>query len=164
MRTVEFGETAQASSMSTQPRMISGTEAVGDGNPLLIFSQPAGEDIVTEGELRTASRSEPSTCCALACLLNELLSFYVSAEKIHWYLRLHPDDSHGTRTLPERFARDICENTLNSISLIMRLQYIFDRTSGQERAALMTVVAAKQSELNALATGPEVSRLEQVRP
>jgi hypothetical protein len=86
----------------------------------------------------------------LDCLLKELLAFYVSAEKVYWHLRLAPAAVGSASGLPERLARDMCSKTLETVSLIMQLKCILDNRPDQECAELMTVVAAKQSELHAL--------------
>jgi hypothetical protein len=99
--------------------------------------------------LRTGP-AEGSPCSALDCLLKELLASYVSAEKVYWHLRLAPAALGGASGLPERLARDMCSKTLETVSLIMQLKCILGRRPDQECAELMTVVAAKQSELHAL--------------
>ncbi len=113
-------------------------------------SLPINENIATGSKAVTTGPAENSPCYALDCLLKELLAFYVSAEKVYWHLRLVPAALDGASSLPERFARDMCSKTLETVSLIMRLKCIFDHSPDQECAELMTVVAAKQSELQAL--------------
>jgi hypothetical protein len=103
---------------------------------------------VEMGSVATGS-AEGSPCSALDCLLKELLAFYVSAEKVYWHLRLAPAALGGTSGLPERLARDMISKTLETVSLIMQLECILGHRD-QECAELMTVVAAKQSELLAL--------------
>ena len=108
-----------------------------------------GHMAVEMGSVATGS-AEGSPCSALDCLLKELLAFYVSAEKVYWHLRLAPAALGGASGLPERLARDMCSKTLETVSLIMQLKCILDHRPDQECAELMTVVAAKQSELHAL--------------
>ena len=98
----------------------------------------------------TTGSAESSPCSALDCLLKELLAFYVSAEKVYWHLRLAPAALGGASGLPEPLARDICSKTLETVSLIIQLKCILGQRPDQECAELMTVVAAKQSELLAL--------------
>ena len=113
-------------------------------------SLPINEHIAAESKSLTTGPTETSPCSALDCLLNEQLAFYVSAEKVHWHLRLTPTALGGATGLPERLARDMCSKTLEAVSLIMRLMCIFDHKSDQKCAELMTVIATKQSELHAL--------------
>ena len=98
----------------------------------------------------TTGSAESSPCSALDCLLEELLAFYVSAEKVYWHLRLAPAAVGGASCLPERLAKDMISKTLETVSLIMQLKCILGQRPDQECAELMTVVAAKQSELLAL--------------
>jgi hypothetical protein len=108
------------------------------------------EDIAAESKSLTTGRAESSPCFALDCLLKDLLAFYVSAEKVYWYLRLVPAVAGAASGLPEIVARDICSKTLETASLIMQLKCILGHGPGQECAELMTVVSAKRSELHAL--------------
>jgi hypothetical protein len=111
---------------------------------------PTNEDISAESKSLTTGRAESSPCSALDCLLRDLLAFYVSAEKVYWYLRLVPAVVGAASGLPEILARDICSKTLETASLIMQLKCILGHGPDQECAELMTVVSAKQSELHAL--------------
>jgi hypothetical protein len=108
------------------------------------------EDIAAENRSLTNGRAESSPCSAVDCLLKDLLAFYVSAEKVYWHLRLVPAVVGAASGLPELLARDMCSNTLETVSLIMQLKCILDHRPDQECAELMTVVSAKQSELHAL--------------
>ena len=111
---------------------------------------PINEYIAAEAKSLSTGRPGSSPCSALDCLLKELLAFYVSAERVYWYLRLAPQLLDGASDLPERLARDMCSKTLETVSLIMQLKCILGRRADQECAELMTVVAAKLSELHAL--------------
>ena len=111
---------------------------------------PTNEYVAAESKSLATGPAESSPCSAVDCLLKELLAFYVSAEKVYWHLRLAPAALGGTSGLPERLARDMCSKTLEIVSMIMQLKCILGRRADQECAELMTVVAAKQSELYAL--------------
>jgi hypothetical protein len=113
-------------------------------------SLPINGYIAAESKSPTTGPAESSPCSALDRLLKELLDFYVSAEKVYWHLRLAPAALGGASGRPERLARDMCGKTLETVSLIMQLKCILDHRPDQECAELMTVVAAKQSELHAL--------------
>ena len=116
---------------------------------MTVTGLPIDECIAAESKSLTTGPTESSPCSALDCLLKELLAFYVSAEKVYWHLRLVPAALGGTSGLPERLARDMISKTLETVSLIMQLECILGHRD-QECAELMTVVAAKQSELLAL--------------
>jgi hypothetical protein len=108
---------------------------------------PINEYIAAESKPRTTSPAESRPCSALDCLLKELLDFYVSAEKVDWHLRLASAALGGASGLRERLATDMCSKALETVSLIMQLKYLLGHQAHQECAELMTVVAAKQSEL-----------------
>jgi hypothetical protein len=124
--------------------------AVVEGQLMTATGLPINEYIAAESKSLTTGPAESSPCSALDCLLKELLAFYVSAEKVYWHLRLAPAALGGASGLPERLARDVCSKTLETVSLIMQLKCILGHRPDQECAELMTVVAAKQSELYAL--------------
>jgi hypothetical protein len=133
-------------------RLAKGTTetAVVEGQLMTATGLPINEYIAAESKSLTTGPAESSPCSALDCLLKELLAFYVSAEKVYWYLRLAPAALGGTSGLPERLARDMCSKTLETVSLIMHLKCILGHRPDQECAELMTVLATKQSELQAL--------------
>jgi hypothetical protein len=111
---------------------------------------PTNEYLAAESKSPAANRAESSPCSALDCLLNDLLDFYVSTEKVYWHFRLAPaaiDDASG---LPEQLAGGVCGKALEAMSLIMQLKCILDHIPDQECAELMAVDAAKQSELRVL--------------
>jgi hypothetical protein len=114
--------------------------------PSLLINERMG----AESKSLATGSTAASPCSALDWLLKELLTFYVSAEKVHWHLLLNPVALGGTSALPERFARDMCSKTLETASLIMRLKCIFDHKPDRECTELMSVIATKQSELHAL--------------
>ena len=124
--------------------------AVVEGQHMTATSLPINGYIAAESKPLATGTAESSPCSALDCLLKELLAFYVSAEKVYSHLRLAPAALGGASGLPERLARDMCSNTLETVSLIMQLKCILDHRPDQECAELMTVVSAKQSELHAL--------------
>jgi hypothetical protein len=124
--------------------------AVVEGQPMKATGLPINEYVGAENKSLTTGSAESSPCSALDCLLKELLAFFVSAEKVYWHLRLAPAALGGASGLPERLARDMCSKTLEIVSMIMQLKCILGRRADQECAELMTVVAAKQSELYAL--------------
>jgi hypothetical protein len=124
--------------------------AVVEGQPMTATGLPINEYIGAESKSLTNGSAESSPCSALDCLLEELLASYVSAEKVYWHLRLASAAVRGASGLPERVARDMCSKTLETVSLIMQLKCILGHRPDQECAELMTVVAAKQSELHAL--------------
>jgi hypothetical protein len=68
---------------------------------------PINEYIAAESKSLTTGPAESSPCSALDCLLKELLAFYVSAEKVYWYLRLAPAALGGTSVFPSDL-REIC--------------------------------------------------------
>lgn len=107
---------------------------------------PINEYIAAESRSQTNGLAESSPCSALDCLLNELLTSYVSAEKVYWHLRLAPAAIRGA----SRLARDMCSKTLETVSLIMQLKCVLGHRPDLECAELMTVIAAKQWELHAL--------------
>ena len=111
---------------------------------------PTNDDIAAESQSLTTGRAESGPCSALDCLLNDLLAFYVSAEKVYWHLRLDPTIVGASSGLPEILARDMCSKTLETALLITQLKCILGQGPDQECAELMTVVSAKQSELHAL--------------
>jgi len=121
-----------------------------EGRPITVSSSQVDQRKAEQSKPLTTGTADPSPCCALDCLLNDLLSFYVSAEKVHWHLRLNPVTLRSTYHLPERFARDMCNNLLGTLSLIIQMKSVFDDKSDQECAELITMIAAKQSELDAL--------------
>ena len=106
------------------------------------------EYIAAESKSLTTGSAESSPCSALDCLLKDVLAFYVAAEKVYWHLRLVPALCDGASGLPERLARDMCSKTLETVLLIMQLKCILGHRPDQGCAELMTVVAAKQSELH----------------
>jgi hypothetical protein len=131
--------------------------AVVEGQLMTATGLPISEYIAAESKSLTTGPAESSPCSALDCLLKELLASYVSAEKVYWHLRLAPAALGGASGLPERLARDMCSKTLETVSLIMQLNCILGRRPDRECAELMTVVAAKQSELHALNQAKETA-------
>ena len=111
---------------------------------------PINEYLAAESRSLAAGRAESSPCSALDCLLKDLLDFYVSTEKVYWYFRLAPAAFDSASGLPEQLAGEMCSKTLETMSLIMQLKCILGHIPDQECAELITVVAAKQSELHAL--------------
>jgi hypothetical protein len=124
--------------------------AVVEGQLMTAMGVAINEYIAAESKSLTTGPAESSSCSAVDCLLKELLAFYVSAEKVYWYLRLAPAALGGASGLPERLARDMCSKTLENVSLIMQLKCILGHRPDQECAELMTVLSAKQAELHAL--------------
>jgi hypothetical protein len=135
---------------SEKPAKGTTETAVVEGQLMMATGLPISEYIAAEGKSLTTGPAESSPCSALDCLLKELLASYVSAEKVYWHLRLAPAGLGGASGLPERLARDMCSKTLETVSLIMQLKCFLGNRADRERAELMTVVAAKQSELHAL--------------
>ena len=115
---------------------------------MTVTGLPIDECIAAESKSLTTGSAESSPCSALDCLLKDVLAFYVAAEKVYWHLRLVPALCDGASGLPERLARDMCSKTLETVSLIMQLKCILGHRPDQGCAELMTVVAAKQSELH----------------
>jgi hypothetical protein len=108
-------------------------------------SLPINGNIAAESRSPTTGLAESNLCYALDCLLKDLLTFYISAEKVYWHLRLAA--LGGASGLPDGLARDMCRKTLEIVPLIMQMKCILGRRPDQECAELMTVVAAKRSEL-----------------
>jgi hypothetical protein len=81
--------------------------AVVEGQLMTATGLPINEYIAAESKSLTTGPAESSPCSALDCLLKELLAFYVSAEKVYWYLRLAPAALGGTSVFPSDL-REIC--------------------------------------------------------
>jgi hypothetical protein len=119
--------------------------------PLMVSSPLDLEPNEVPSDSLVTASSEKDVCGALKALLEDILSFYVESEKIHWHLRLHLRWNFPTTYFAsETLARELCHTSLQAILLVAQMKRVFDSEYRSECMELTTVIADRISELSRL--------------